>query len=67
MSEKPTTGEKYDLRYYEYLESLRESGKTNMLAAAPWLARAFVLPLPEARQILSAWMAAHRGGAEGAR
>ena len=49
-------------KHYDYLESLRQSGITNMLGAAPYLANAFGLSLPEARKILSAWMSAHRGG-----
>ena len=49
-------------QYYDYLETLRQSGITNMLGAAPYLANAFWLSLPEARKILSAWMSAHRGG-----
>lgn len=46
-------------QYFDYLDRLRESGKTNMFGAAPYLQRTF----PEladdhdrAAQILLAWM-----------
>ena len=46
-------------KYFAYLEALRESGKTNMLGAIPYLQRDF----PElshyrarAHEILTAWM-----------
>jgi hypothetical protein len=46
-------------KYFTYLEKLRESGKTNMMGAVPYLQRQF----PElahdrarAREILMAWI-----------
>lgn len=42
--------------YFEFLGDLRQSGKTNMFGAAPYLASAFGLDLSEARKILVAWM-----------
>ena len=52
--------EKHDMgKYFAYLEELRESGKTNMMGAVPYLQRDF----PElshdrarAHEILTAWM-----------
>ena len=41
----------------EYLDSLRESGITNMFGAAPYLQPAFPeLSIKESREILSEWM-----------
>jgi len=42
--------------YLEYLDSLRESGETNMFGAGRWLENAFDLSRPEAREVLSYWM-----------
>jgi len=42
--------------YYLYLETLRESGVTNMYGAAPYLESAFDLDKKTAREILSNWM-----------
>lgn len=42
--------------YYEFLEALRKSGKTNMFGAAPYLATRFNLSKKEAFGILSEWM-----------
>lgn len=42
-------------KYFEYLEYLRESGKINMFAAPPYLAKAFNIPRPEATQIFYEW------------
>tara|TARA_R110000824_G_scaffold290860_3_gene479324 strand:+ start:90 stop:257 length:168 start_codon:yes stop_codon:yes gene_type:complete len=42
--------------YFEYLDELRESGRTNMFGAAPYLAGAFGLDKYEARSILKEWM-----------
>lgn len=41
---------------FEYLNTLRESGVTNMFGAAPYLAEAFDISKTEARSILSEWM-----------
>ena len=38
--------------YLEYLDSLRESGETNMFGAGRWLENAFDLSRPEAREVL---------------
>ena len=42
--------------YYQYLESLRRSGITNMYGAAPYLVDEFDLSHKEACSILSSWM-----------
>lgn len=43
--------------YYMFLESLRESGVTNMFGAAPYLEAAFPeLKGKPAREVLSNWM-----------
>lgn len=42
--------------YYDFLDKLRKSGKTNMFGATPYLMRRFSLVEHEARPILSAWM-----------
>jgi hypothetical protein len=42
--------------YFQFLETLRESGQTNMFGAAPYLMRTFDLTQQEAREILSDWM-----------
>jgi hypothetical protein len=41
--------------YFAYLDELRNSGVTNMFGAAPYLAREFAIPLPEARKELALW------------
>jgi hypothetical protein len=46
----------YLVDYFEYLDNLRESGKTNMMfGAAPYLANHFHLEIKEARSILAKW------------
>jgi hypothetical protein len=47
--------EKY-FEEFEYLNTLRESGVTNMFGAAPYLQEAFDLSRNEAKEILLAWM-----------
>ena len=42
--------------YFEYLNTLRETGVTNMFGAAPYLEQAFGLNRREARKVLSEWM-----------
>ena len=43
--------------HLDFLDSLRESGVTNMLGATPYLRRAFsTLTRPEATAVLSYWM-----------
>ena len=42
--------------YYQYLNELRESGKTNMFGAGSYLQEEFGLDKKEAREVLKAWM-----------
>ena len=42
--------------HYIYLESLRQSGVTNMFGASPYLAAATDLSSSEAMTVLSSWM-----------
>jgi len=42
--------------YFKFLTILRDSGKTNMFGAAPYLQQTFGLSKSEARSILSDWM-----------
>ena len=42
--------------YFSFLNDLRDSGKTNMFGAAPYLQSAFDLEKREAREILTRWM-----------
>ena len=42
--------------YFNYLESLRDSGVTNMFGAVPYLQNAFGLDKYEERDILVEWM-----------
>jgi len=44
-------------RYFRYLDELRDSAKTNMLTAAPYLTARFGLPKAKARKVLLAWIA----------
>ena len=46
--------------YFEFLESLRQSGVTNMFGAAPYLQNAFGLDKYEAKDILIEWMESYR-------
>jgi hypothetical protein len=46
--------------YFEYLESLRASGVTNMFGAVPYLQDEFDLDKYEARDILIEWMESYR-------
>lgn len=44
------------IKYFEYLDKLRDSGVTNMFGAAPYLTREFAeLDIHEARTVLGAW------------
>lgn len=45
--------------YYDFLEELRKSGKTNMFGACPYLQRKFSLSADEAGEILTDWMHGH--------
>jgi hypothetical protein len=55
----------YNVRHKEFLDELRESGKTNMFGAGPYLLRAFPKLNPtQARDVLLYWMESF--GTEGA-
>ncbi len=43
------------VRYFKWLDDLRESGEMNMFGAAPYLADAFGLDKSAARKILQQW------------
>lgn len=43
-------------KYFDYLEALRESGKTNMFGATPYLMIEFGLDEKEAIKILIEWV-----------
>ena len=45
-----------DKEYFLFLNDLRDSGKTNMFGASPYLQDAFGLEKKEAREILTRWM-----------
>ena len=48
---------KYDEKYYDYLDGLRESGITNMFGARPFLRTEFrELSGPMATKVLGDWM-----------
>jgi hypothetical protein len=47
--------EKY-FEEFEYLNTLRESGVTNMFGASPYLQQAFDVSKQEAKTILKLWM-----------
>ena len=56
---------KSDAPYFEYLDELRESGRTNMFAAAIFLARRFPeigldRNLKTAHAVLARWMDSYR-------
>lgn len=42
--------------YFQYLDDLRESGRTNMWGAGAYLEQAFGLERREASEITGAWM-----------
>ena len=42
--------------HLRFLDALRESGKTNMFGAAPYIADLFEIPMQQARKILTYWM-----------
>ena len=50
--------------YFEYLEKLRESGKTNMFGAVPYLVSEFTLSKAEAKKILFDWFEYKQQGGE---
>ena len=43
-------------RYYQYLNDLRDGGRTNMFGAAPFLQRRFGLERRNAQAVLLEWM-----------
>lgn len=49
-------------KYYDYLENLRESGKTNMWGAGIWLEQEFGLSHKEAGDILTDWIVKKQKG-----
>lgn len=46
--------------HLEYLDELRESGRTNMFGAVPFLQNEFDLDRAEAEEILAYWMQSER-------
>ena len=45
-----------DRQHYDFLLTLRDSGKTNMFGAAPYLQKEFGMSKKEAREVLAKWM-----------
>jgi len=43
-------------KYYNFLNSLRDTGVVNMFGAAPYLVEVFDVSRTEAREILFQWM-----------
>jgi hypothetical protein len=43
-------------KYFIFLDNIRETGKINMLGAAPYLQEAFDLSRYDAKEILFEWM-----------
>lgn len=41
---------------FDYLDTLRETGVTNMFGASPYLQQAFDIDSKEARSVLTEWM-----------
>lgn len=41
---------------FNYLDTLRETGVTNMFGAASWVENAFDVDIKDAREFLSKWM-----------
>ena len=46
--------------YFEFLETLRNSGITNMFGAVPYLQQEFGLDRYKARDVLLAWMESYK-------
>ena len=44
------------MKYYKYLEKLRQSGEVNMYGAVPYLQNKFGLSYSDAKVILLNWM-----------
>jgi hypothetical protein len=56
MSESPPKPHGYHDQHKEYLDSLRESGRTNMFEAGRFLQSAFGLKPTQANEYLMYWM-----------
>ena len=56
MEKKETTIKKEWYEYYEMLETIRQSGITNMFGAAPYLAEYCDIDIKLAREVLFNWM-----------
>lgn len=52
--------------YFNFLDSLRESGITNMFGAAPYLKKAYSLRLEYAKRVVGLWMKTFPGRGESA-
>jgi hypothetical protein len=46
-------------KYFNFLDSLRDSGQINMFGAAPYLAELYDLNRYEAKQIVLEWMSTY--------
>jgi len=44
------------IKYFEFLDTLRESGITNMFASTPHLEKEFNLSTADAKAVLKTWM-----------
>lgn len=44
------------IKYYQYLEDLRQSGIVNMYGSVPYLQAEFDLSFNDAKEILMSWM-----------
>jgi hypothetical protein len=44
---------KFDIKYYKFLDNLRDSGKTNMFGATPYIQDEFDIDKIKAKEILS--------------
>ena len=49
-----------DEEIYDYLDELRESGRTNMMAAGRYLQQEYGMDRGQAKRILLAWMRSKR-------
>ena len=56
MSLDKIWNEQHEAEYLEFFDRLRDSGKTNMFGAAPFLEDEFGVTIRQARAILSHWM-----------
>jgi len=60
---KEITVETFDVtdeEYFDFLENLRKSGKTNMFGAVPYIVEAFEVTNVEAKAILMRWIEQHK-------